>query len=74
MAVQNCGTAGYNPNTASFEEYIEKVLSQGVGDLENVQKSEATGLYISANAYFKRRGEDLTAKKMGILTKRLTRA
>lgn len=49
--IQNCGTAGYNPNTASYEEYVEKVLSQGVGDLEKF-KSVEQPVYISANAYF----------------------
>lgn len=49
--IQNCGTAGYNPNTASYEEYVEKVLSQGVGDLEKFKSVEQPA-YISANAYF----------------------
>ena len=49
--VPNCGTAGYNPNTASYEEYVEQVLSQGVGDLEKFKKVEQPA-YISANAYF----------------------
>lgn len=48
--VENCGTALYNPNTASFEEYVEKVLSQGVGDLGMFQKVEQP-VYISGNAY-----------------------
>ena len=48
--IENCGTAGYNPNTASYEEYIDRVLSQGVGDLENFLKVEQP-VYISANAY-----------------------
>jgi hypothetical protein len=48
--IQNCGTAGYNPNTASYEEYVEKVLSQGVGDLEMFKRVEQP-VYISANAY-----------------------
>lgn len=49
--IPNCGTAGYNPNTASYEEYVEQVLSQGVGDLEKFKKVEQP-VYISANAYF----------------------
>ncbi len=49
--IQTCGTAGYNPNTASFEEYVEKVLSQGGGDLEVFKKVEQP-VYISTNAYF----------------------
>jgi hypothetical protein len=49
--VPNCGTAGYNPNTASYEEYVEKVLSQGVGDLEKFKNVEQP-VSISANAYF----------------------
>lgn len=47
---EHCGTAGFNPNTASFEEYVEKVLSRGVGDLEVFLKTEQP-VYISANAY-----------------------
>ena len=49
--VENCGTAGYNPNTASYEEYVEKVLSQGVGDLEMFKRVEQPA-YIASNAYF----------------------
>jgi hypothetical protein len=49
--IQNCGTAGYNPNMASFEEYVEQVLSQGFGDLEKFKRVEQP-VYISANAYF----------------------
>src|SRR5512137_686144 len=49
--VLKCGTAGYNPNTASYEEYVEQVLSQGVGDLEMFKRVEQP-VYISANAYF----------------------
>jgi alpha-N-arabinofuranosidase len=49
--VKNCGTAGYNPNTASFEEYVTQVLSQGVGDLEMFKRVEQPA-YIAANAYF----------------------
>ncbi len=48
--VENCGTAVYNPNTASYEEYVEQVLSQGVGDLQMFQKVEQP-VYISGNAY-----------------------
>jgi alpha-L-arabinofuranosidase len=49
--IQTCGTAGYNPNTASYVEYVEKVLSQGVGDLEMFKRVEQPA-YISTNAYF----------------------
>jgi hypothetical protein len=49
--VENCGTAVYNPNTASYEEYIEKVVSQGAGDL-NLFKNVEQPVYISGNAYF----------------------
>ena len=48
--VENCGTAVYNPNTSSYEEYVEKVLSQGVGDLEMFKRVEQP-VYISGNAY-----------------------
>ncbi len=48
--IENSGTAGYNPNTASFEEYVSKVLSQGVGDLEVFKLTEQP-VYISSNAY-----------------------
>ncbi len=48
--VPNCGTAGYNPNTTSFEEYVEKVLAEGVGDLEMYKRVEQP-VYIGANAY-----------------------
>jgi alpha-L-arabinofuranosidase len=48
--IKDCGTAGYNPNTASYEEYVEQVLSHGVGDLEVFQKTEQPA-YIDANAY-----------------------
>jgi alpha-N-arabinofuranosidase len=48
--VENCGTALYNPNTASYEEYVETVLSQGVGDLEMFKRVEQP-VYIAANAY-----------------------
>ncbi len=50
--VENCGTAIYNPNTASYEEYVEKLLSQGVGDLEMFKRVEQPA-YVAANAYFK---------------------
>lgn len=49
--IENCGTAGYNPNTASYAEYVEKVLSQGIGDLEKFKQVEQPA-YISANAYY----------------------
>jgi hypothetical protein len=48
--IQNCGTAGYNPNTATYEEYVEKVLNQGAGDLEMFKRVEQPA-YISANVY-----------------------
>ena len=48
--IQKSGTAGYNPNTASYEEYVEKVVSHGAGDLENFKKEEQP-VYISGNAY-----------------------
>jgi hypothetical protein len=48
--VENCGTALYNPHTASYEEYVEKVISQGVGDLEMFKRVEQP-VYISGNAY-----------------------
>jgi Protein of unknown function (DUF1565). len=49
--IANCGTAGYDTNTASYEEYINQVLAQGLGDLEKFKKVEQP-VYISANAYF----------------------
>ena len=48
--IKDCGTAGFNPNTASYEEYVEQVLSHGGGDLEVFQKTEQPA-YIDANAY-----------------------
>jgi alpha-N-arabinofuranosidase len=48
--IEDCGTDGYNPNTASYEEYVEQVLSHGVGDLEVFQKTEQPA-YIDTNAY-----------------------
>ena len=48
--IKDCGTDGYNPNTASYEEYVEQVLSHGIGDLEVFQKTEQPA-YIDANAY-----------------------
>jgi hypothetical protein len=48
--IQNCGTTGYNPNTPGYEEYVEKVLNQGVGDLEMFKRVEQPA-YISANVY-----------------------
>jgi hypothetical protein len=50
--VENCGTAIYNPNTASYEEYVESVIGQGVGDLEMFKRVEQPA-YVAANAYFK---------------------
>ena len=49
--IKNCGTAGYNPNTASYAEYVERVLNQGIGDLEMFKQVEQP-VYIAANAYF----------------------
>ena len=63
--IENCGTAGYNANTASIEEYVEQVKSQGVGDLEQFKKVEQP-VYVSGNAYlngaegYKREKESLT--------------
>jgi len=48
--IEDCGTAGFNPNTASYEEYVEKVTSNGRGDLDKFMKTEQP-VYISANAY-----------------------
>ncbi len=48
--IQGCGTAGYNPHTASHEEYVQKVLSQGIGDLEMFKRVEQP-VTIAANAY-----------------------
>lgn len=48
--IEKVGTAGYNPNTASYEEYIEAVLSRGIGDLEKFKEVEQP-VYIAANAY-----------------------
>ena len=46
----SCGTALYDPNTASYEEYVGKVVAQGCGDLEFFQKVEQP-VYAAANAY-----------------------
>jgi alpha-L-arabinofuranosidase len=48
--ILNCGTAVYNRNTASYEEYITQVLNQGVGDLEQFIKVEQP-VYLAANVY-----------------------
>lgn len=48
--IEDCGTAGFNPNTASYEEYVDQVLSYGTGDLEVFLKAEQP-VYIDANAY-----------------------
>lgn len=48
--IEDCGTAGFNPNTASYEEYVERVLSNGTGDLEVFKKVEQP-VYIGSNAY-----------------------
>ncbi len=65
--IQNCGTAGYNPHTTSLEEYVEKVLSLGVGDLEKFIKVEQP-VYISSNAYFNG-AEGFDREKDGYLDK-----
>ncbi len=65
--IQDCGTKGYNPNTASFEEYIDKVISLGVGDLEKFIKVEQP-VYISANAYLNR-AESFDREKDGFTDK-----
>ena len=49
--IPNCGTSVYDPNTASYEEYVQSVLDQGVGDLQMFQKVEQPA-YIAANAYY----------------------
>lgn len=46
------GTAGYNGCTVSLEEYIEKVLALGNGDVEMFEKVSQPA-YIGGNAYFK---------------------
>ena len=46
-----CGTALYNPNTSSYEHFIETLLSAGHGDVELFKKIEQPA-YIHANAYF----------------------
>ena len=48
--IENCGTAGFNANPASYEEYVDQILSLGVGDHEVFNKVEQP-VYISANAY-----------------------
>jgi hypothetical protein len=48
--VENCGTAGFNINPGSYEEYVAQLLSLGVGDHELFIKVEQP-VYISANAY-----------------------
>ena len=48
--IENCGTAGFNANPASYEEYVDLILSLGVGDHEVFNKVEQP-VYISANAY-----------------------
>lgn len=44
------GTVGYNECTASYEEYIEKVINAGHGDLENFLLVKQPA-YINNNAY-----------------------
>ena len=46
------GTAGYNGCTVSLEEYIEKALALGNGDVEMFEKVSQPA-YIGGNAYFK---------------------
>ena len=48
--IQNCGTAGYNPNPASYKEYMERLISQGPGDVEMFKRVEQPA-YLSANGY-----------------------
>lgn len=45
------GTAFYNGCSASLEEYIEKVLSHGRGDIETFE-CEKQPVYISENCYY----------------------
>jgi len=52
QGVPGCGTALYNPNTSSYEHFIETLLSQGPGDLEVFKKVEQPA-YIRANAYLR---------------------
>lgn len=46
------GTAGYNGCTVSLEEYIEKVMAHGNGDVEMFEKV-AQPAYIGGNSYFR---------------------
>lgn len=46
------GTAGYNDHPVSLEEYIDKVLSLGNGDVENFEQIPQP-VYIDCNAYLK---------------------
>lgn len=68
QGMENCGTAVYNANTASAEEYIEKVVGGGVGDLDMFMKVEQP-VFISANAYlngaegFNRENDGFTDKE-----------
>ncbi len=48
--IDGCGTAMYNGSTVSLEEYMEKIASYGIGDLELHQKTEQP-LYASGNVY-----------------------
>lgn len=48
--VESCGTAGFNANPASYEEYVAQIISLGVGDHELFIKVEQP-VYICANAY-----------------------
>jgi hypothetical protein len=66
--IQKCGTAGYDANTASYEEYVDQVLAQGLGDLEKFKKVEQP-VYISANAYFNG-AEGFNREKDGYTDKR----
>ncbi|MBE6981991.1 MAG: DUF1565 domain-containing protein [Ruminococcaceae bacterium] len=44
------GTADYNGSPASLEEYLQRVQSHGVGDVENFEKIQQP-VYINGNAY-----------------------
>lgn len=49
--INGCGTAVYNGSTASYEEYHQKIVDQGIGDLELFQRTEQP-VYAGCNAYF----------------------
>lgn len=48
---RSCGTSSYDGCPVSLEEYTDRVLSYGVGDLENFVK-EKQPAYIDGNCYF----------------------